>query len=138
MRPDDYVEILNLYYFCNSTSLTKLSHSALPAWCSLCNGGTTPYAPRPSANSRFIFVAWGKEPHHALQQPRNTVLQGAIQALRPSNVPTYMVGNQWTILHITQTPLSYPRHPGGFFNYPNGRQAGLLRDIAIQLAPHLK
>ena len=51
-QPDDYIEILNTYYFRNPKS-----GAALGAWLS-CSGSKL-YFPSPRLSSRFVVLGWG-------------------------------------------------------------------------------
>ncbi|HEY6154712.1 MAG TPA: hypothetical protein VIW07_13310 [Candidatus Udaeobacter sp.] len=51
-QPDDYIEVLNTYYFRNPKS-----GAALNAWLS-CSGSTL-YFPSPRLSSRFVILGWG-------------------------------------------------------------------------------
>lgn len=126
VRPGDYIEILNLYYFCDSNSM-----ASLPLWMSHGCQSIAALNPSPASTSRFVLIAWGQLPHLAPS------LGTQILGMCTTGKPTYMVdGAGWSVRRLSGVPVSYPTHPYRFSFSPLKR-SGVCRMVARTLAPHL-
>ena len=97
-KSDDYIEILNLYYFRNPQS-----QGALQAWCK--SGGMRLYHQLPSPSSQFALLGWGVQAS-ALPQAiaAGALLKSAHKVIIPDSA-----GNVHT---CSGSKLSVPISPG--------------------------
>ena len=123
---DSYIEILNLYYFCNSTSF-----ASLPAWLKHSLAGKLPHSQSPRPTSKFILVACGQEPYN------HPTLRMGIAAISSFSIPCFAVDPTGIVVKGLSThPGWYPVHPNRFFTFVGGEKA-IHSAIAKSLAPLL-
>ena len=126
VQPDDYIEILNLYYFCNSGSML-----GLPVWLAHGCASIAALNPSPASTSRFVLVAWGKLPHVCPH------LGTQILKMCSTGKPTFMVDEStWSMRCLCGVPTSHPTHPYRF-NFSALKGAGVCRMVAHTIAPYL-
>jgi len=108
---DDYIEILNLYYFRDASSRT-----ALVPWRSLC--GALLYNPNVSLSSDFILLGWGNSMNNQpealaaiqnIQSHKNIIIPDSSGTIVPYS------GSLLNLL-ISATP-SCPAMPSWFINF---------------------
>ena len=118
---DDYIEILNTYYFRNS-----ISGAALAAWIAM--GGSGIYSPGPSATSAFVLLGWGIPPASA-------TLTGTAASLIPSSSKVIVVSSSCAVTVTSGSGLGAGA-PGSAM--PSGiLRRGLKTAYITAVAPHL-
>lgn len=98
---DDFIEVLNTYYFRNSAS-----GAALPAW--RLAGGSSIYSPAPSRNTRFILLGWGVA-HTASPEAiaSASLLRGHLRVIVPKSNGNVAVHEGTTLAHgVSPGPVS--------------------------------
>jgi hypothetical protein len=98
---DDFIEVLNTYYFCNSAS-----GAAIVAWRAA--GGGALYSPAPSRTARFILLGWGVE-HTASPEAITCagLLRGHPRVIVPASSGAVSVHAGSTLAHgVTPGPVA--------------------------------
>lgn len=120
-KPDDYIEVLNLYYFCCSDS-----GKAYASWQDAHVGKLlNPPAIRPT--SRFVILGWGKTMNNS---------QAATAILKAIFTQPVMLANLQAKVEVLNSPLSrklpfYPTQPSHL------RRKGLIDAFKNELAEKL-
>lgn len=120
-QDSDYIEVLNLYYFRNSTSLGSIA-----AWKQC--GGASIYSQAVSPTSRFVLLGWGKKPNQTKQAAAAIALIAQlpnIKILIPDSKANL------TICASLNAPVSsFPAMPSYFNSSPVKRRPLYVANVA--------